>query len=60
MKNALFHALEGENIKFEQMTLEDREALHSFASDSEVSRLIPTITPKGNASRVFCYIISKR
>lgn len=40
MSNTLFYSLEGEKIKFKQMTIEDSEAIHSFASDAEVSRYI--------------------
>lgn len=40
MANTLFYSLEGEKVKFKQMTIEDSEAIHSFASDSEVSRFI--------------------
>lgn len=40
MSNTLFYSLKGEKIKFEQMTIDDSEAIHSFASDSEVSRFI--------------------
>lgn len=40
MSNTLFYSLEGEKIKFKQMTIEDSEEIHSFASNSEVSRFI--------------------
>lgn len=40
MNNTLFYSLEGDRIKFKQMTIEDSKAIHSFASDSEVSRFI--------------------
>jgi len=40
MNNTLFYSLEGEKVKFKQMAIEDSEAIHSFASDPEVSRFI--------------------
>lgn len=40
MNNTLFYSLEGEKLKFTQMITEDSEAVHSFASDPDVSRFI--------------------
>lgn len=36
----LFHTLEGNNIRFQQLNVSDAKAIHAFASDTEVSRFI--------------------
>ena len=36
----LFHALEGEKVRFKPVKLEDVRAIHRYASDAEVSRFI--------------------
>lgn len=40
MHKNLFHSLEGNYIYFKPLSIEDAEAIHSYASDSEVSRFI--------------------
>lgn len=36
----LFHKLEGKDIYFKPLSIEDAQAIHSYASDEEVSRFI--------------------
>lgn len=40
MGNPLFYSLQADKVKFKQMTINDCEEIHSFASDPEVSRFI--------------------
>jgi len=40
MNTKLFHSLEGEKIYFKALSTEDSQTIHSYASDTEVSRFI--------------------
>jgi len=40
MDTNLFHSLEGENIYFKPLSINDAQEVHSYASDKEVSRFI--------------------
>ena len=40
MNISLFHSLQGENICFKSLSTNDVQAIHSYASDEEVSRFI--------------------
>lgn len=40
MEEVLFHSLETSHLKFKKLMLEDAKAIHSYASDEEVSRFI--------------------
>jgi ribosomal-protein-alanine N-acetyltransferase len=40
MNISLFHSLKGENICFKQLSTNDAQAIHNYASDEEVSRFI--------------------
>lgn len=40
MKTSIFHELEGENIYFKPLSINDADKVHSYASDEDVSRYI--------------------
>ncbi|MCM2536173.1 GNAT family N-acetyltransferase [Neobacillus pocheonensis] len=40
MNKSLFHSLEGENITFKALSIDDVKEIHNYASDKEVSRFI--------------------
>jgi len=40
MDKDLFHSLEGENIYFKALNIEDAQAIHNYASDKDVKRFI--------------------
>lgn len=40
MNSSLFHTLEGENVYFKPLSLDDVQEIHNYASDKEVKRFI--------------------
>lgn len=40
MDTSLFHSLEGKNVYFKALSINDAEAIHSYASDKDVKRFI--------------------
>ncbi|CRK83362.1 hypothetical protein [Neobacillus massiliamazoniensis] len=52
MNIKFFHSLEGENIYFKAISMDDAQEIHKYASDKEVSRFI-VITYKNQQNGVF-------